>query len=157
MWPQCCMILNEKDSSHFWLKNSYKSIQWIHMFEVIVKSYNKIIHKCRLNWQGSCTFIWQSVVTVKVNNIASSGRCPIPFKVLQQAISVHLPRYYFRLAAAKLREILSTSEMCSDSPCYCTCSVLWKHRPVIQVLQVFLCRTLRHVLDYNGPNFLQIL
>lgn len=151
------MILNEKESSHFWLKNRYKSIQWIHMFEVIVKSYSKIIHKCRLNWQGNCTFLWQSVVTVKESIITSNGGCPTPFKVLQQAISMHLPKFYFRLAAAKLREKLSTYEMCSDSPCFCTCSVLWKHRPVIQVLQVFLCRTLRDLLDYNGPNCLQIL
>jgi hypothetical protein len=34
---------------------------------------------------------------------------------------------------------------------------LWKNRPVIQVLQVFLYRTLRHLLDYSEPNFLQIL
>lgn len=126
-------------------------------FEVIVTNYCKIIYKCRLNWQGNCTFIWQSVVTIKEINITSIGGCPTPFKIFHQAISMHLPRFYFRLAAAELREKLSTSEMCSDSPCFCTCSVLWKYRPVIQMLQVFLYRTLRHLLDNSGPNCLQIL
>ena len=69
-------------------------------FEVIVTNYSKIIHKCRLNWQGKCTFIWQYVVTLKESNITSSGGLPTPFKVFQQAISMHLPRFYFRLAAA---------------------------------------------------------
>jgi len=93
-------------------------------FEVIVTNYSKIIRKYRLNWQGNYTFICQSVVTIKESNITSSGGCPTPFKVFQQAISIHLPRFYFRLATAELREKLSTSEMCSDSPCFCTCSVL---------------------------------
>jgi len=126
-------------------------------FEVIVTDYSKTIHKCRLHWQGNCTFIWQSVVTINESNISSSGGHPTPFKVFHKAISMHLPRFYFRLAAVELRVKLSASEMCSDSPCFCTCSVLWKHRPVIQVLQGFLYRTLRHLLDYSGPNCLQIL
>jgi hypothetical protein len=103
------------------------------------------------------TFIRQSVVTIKESNITSSGGHPTAFKVFQQAISMDLARFYFRLAAVELREKLSTSEMWSDSPCFCTCSVLWKHRPVIQVLQVFLYKTLRYLLDYSGPNSLQII